>query len=149
MQGRRPAIIVGANRMGKTVAAARMVEAAREAGHPVVIASFDQLKDLEAGLTPAEFRKEYIAEFEPEAPPPRRLSIKTTDPDFHPSYVRVGVRVDGVERNDIAYYNLDDLSYKTERNTSHLATSIEPYWRFSESRQQRRARERWEQRRTS
>jgi hypothetical protein len=76
--------------------------------------------------------------------PPRKLSIQMKDPEFHPCYVRVGIRIDGVERNDIAYYNMDGLDYKTERDTSHLATSIEPYWRYSASRQQRRAEERWE-----
>lgn len=76
--------------------------------------------------------------------PPRELSIELHDPNYHPCYTRVGVRVDGIERNDIAYYNLDNLSYKTNRDTSHLATSIEPYWRYPASRQQRRFEERWE-----
>jgi hypothetical protein len=75
--------------------------------------------------------------------PPRRLSNESNSPDFHPCYSRVGVRIDGVERNDIAYYNMDDMSYKTNRHTSHLAESIEPYWRFEPSRQLRRAEARW------
>lgn len=75
---------------------------------------------------------------------PTRLSIDPNSPDFHPSYVRVGVRVDGVERNDLQFYDVKRLEYMTTAKTSHLAESIEPYWRFGESRQQRRARERWE-----
>ena len=79
--------------------------------------------------------------------PPRVLSIESNSPHFHPCYCRVGVVIDGQERNDIAYYNQDDLSYKTARNTSHLAVSIEPYWRYQPSRQQRRAEERWAEKR--
>jgi len=80
------------------------------------------------------------------ARPPRILSLDLLSPHYHPCYVRVGVRIDGEERNDVAYYNQDDLSYMTERKTSHLATSIEPYWRYQPSRQQRRAEERFRRR---
>lgn len=76
--------------------------------------------------------------------PPERLSIEMKSKDYHPSYTRVGVRIDGVERKDIAFYDVKKLEYMTANETSHLATSIEPYWRYPESRQQRRARERWE-----
>jgi hypothetical protein len=89
-----------------------------------------------------ELVKEPIPEPENDAPP-LVLSLEPKSPDFHPCYVRVGVRIDGVERSDIAYYNCEDLSYKTEHNTSHLATTIEPYWRFIASRQQRRAESRF------
>lgn len=77
--------------------------------------------------------------------PPLRLSIDPNSPDFHPSYTRVGVRVDGKERNDLQFYDVQSLAYMTTDRTSHLAESIEPYWRFIESRQQRRARLRWEE----
>ncbi len=76
-------------------------------------------------------------------PPPEVLSLDPNSPVFHPCYVRVGLRIDGVERNDIAYYNVRNKSYKTARDTSHLAETIEPYWRYQPSRQQRRAEERW------
>lgn len=79
-----------------------------------------------------------------DAPPRRRLSIDPNSPDFHPSYVRVGVRVDGVERNDLQFYDMDQMSYMTTAKSSHLAESIDPYWRYMPSRQQRRAEERWE-----
>lgn len=82
-----------------------------------------------------------------EPKPPSILSIELGDPHYHPCYVRVGVRIDGEERNDIAYYNLNNRSYKTNRDTSHLAQTIEPYWRYQPSRQQRRAEERWERKR--
>lgn len=77
-------------------------------------------------------------------PPPRRLSIELHNPDYHPCFTRVGVRIDGKERNDIAYYNMDDMSYMTTDSTSHLATKLEPYWRYQPSRQQRRHEEAWE-----
>jgi hypothetical protein len=76
--------------------------------------------------------------------PPRKLAIDANSPHYHPCYTRVGVRVDGVERNDIAFYDLDMKSYMTTDKTSHLAESIEPYWRFNPSRQHRRAEARWE-----
>lgn len=72
---------------------------------------------------------------------PRKLSIDPNSPDFHPCYCRVGVRINGEERNDIQYYNLDRKDYMTTDRTSHLAESIEPYWRYQPSRQQRRAEE--------
>ena len=75
---------------------------------------------------------------------PRRLSIDPNSPDFHPSYQRVGVRIDGVERNDLQWYDMDRKEYMTTAKTSHLAETIEPYWRYIETRQMRRARERWE-----
>ncbi len=75
--------------------------------------------------------------------PPAVLSIDPNSKDFHPCYVRVGVRIDGEERNNIQYYNLNDLSYMTTDNTSHLAKEIDPYWRYQPSRQQRRAEARW------
>lgn len=75
---------------------------------------------------------------------PRRLSIDPNSPDFHPSYQRVGVKIDGVERNDLQWYDMDRKEYMTTNKTSHLAETIEPYWRYIETRQMRRARERWE-----
>ena len=93
---------------------------------------------------PDELRKQYMQEPELPAPPPSILSIESNSPYFHPCYVRVGVRIDGAERTDIAYYNMNNKSYMTERKTSHLAVSLEPYWRFFPSRQQRRAEQRWE-----
>lgn len=78
---------------------------------------------------------------------PLRLSIDPNSPDFHPCYVRVGVRVDGKERNDLQFYDVNRKEYMTTAKTSHLAESIEPYWRYMPSRQQRRAEERYKGRR--
>jgi len=77
--------------------------------------------------------------------PPRRLTNVVTHRDYHPSYMRVGVRVDGVERNDIHWYDADAGQYSTSGPGKGLqAGQVEPYWRYPETRQQRRARERWE-----
>ncbi len=100
-------------------------------------------EEMADAIRDREFRKEFIGTF-PHEEPPMRLALDPKSPDFHPCYVRVGVRVDGHERKDIAFYDVAGLSYMTERNTSHLAISIEPYWRYSPSRQQRRYEERWE-----
>ncbi len=79
--------------------------------------------------------------------PPQRLSSDPNHDDFHPSYARVGVTVDGQERNDIAWYDVRGY-YRTihqgKKEQALLATTIEPFWRYPETRQQRRARERWE-----
>lgn len=118
--------VVGAHRSGKTAAMAALVAEAEARGEHVVTLTKQPIIDEAADI------------------PPGRLSIDPNSPDFHPSYVRVGVRVDGIERNDLQWYDVKRLEYMTTDKTSHLATSIEPYWRFAESRQQRRARERWE-----
>jgi hypothetical protein len=120
------AVIIPGRRSGKTLAMELAREAAEAAGKHVVTLSKEPIIDEAADI------------------PPGRLSIDPNSPDFHPCYVRVGVRVDGQERNDLQFYDVKRLEYMTTAKTSHLATSIEPYWRFAESRQQRRARERWE-----
>lgn len=124
---------VPGRRSGKTAVVAGHVAAALAAGVHVVNSKGEKVVavDIDDNLVT-------------EPAIPRRLSIDPNSPDFHPSYVRVGVRVDGEERNNLQWYDADRLEYMTTDKTSHLATSIEPYWRFPESRQQRRARERWE-----
>jgi hypothetical protein len=120
------AVIVGGHRSGKTALMQQMVAEAEARGEHVVTLTKEPIIDEAADI------------------PPSHLSIDPNSPDFHPSYVRVGVRVDGKERNDLQWYDVKRLEYMTTDKTSHLAESIEPYWRFAESRQQRRARERWE-----
>lgn len=78
-----------------------------------------------------------------EPQPPRRLSNRTNAPDYHPSYLRVGVLFDGQERRDVARYDADAGMIWTIGGMA-LSGKVEPFWRFAESRQQRRARERWE-----
>lgn len=120
------AVIVGGHRSGKTALMQQMVAEAEARGEHVVTLTKQPIIDEAADI------------------PPSRLSIDPNSPDFHPSYVRVGVRVDGKEHNDLQWYDVKRLEYMTTDKTSHLAEFIEPYWRFAESRQQRRARERWE-----
>ena len=80
-----------------------------------------------------------------EAPPPRVLSSDPNSDDYHPSCLRVGLRIDGEERRDVMMYDCGTRIYMTTDKEAHMAQrSIEPYWRHVESRQQRRARERWE-----
>lgn len=80
------------------------------------------------------------------AGPPRRLTNVVTHPDYHPSYMRVGVKVDGEDRNDIHWYDQDAGVYATNARLQPVKSGfIETYWRYPETRQQRRARERWEQ----
>lgn len=80
--------------------------------------------------------------------PPRRLSNDPLHQDFHPSLSRVGLRIDAAERKDVTWYDADALEYRTIGDkTVKTAKSIEPFWRFAESRQLRRRRERWEAKR--
>ncbi|MEO5586081.1 MAG: hypothetical protein ABIQ81_00140 [Novosphingobium sp.] len=76
--------------------------------------------------------------------PPARLSSDPAHPDFHPSYRRVGVRIDGVERTDVKRYDVAGGVFVAGFVPQVVAGAIEPYWRWEESRQERRARERWD-----
>ncbi len=78
-----------------------------------------------------------------EALPPRRLASDPNHADYRPDCMRVGVRINGEDRDDVLRYDVDAQTAETK--TKHLAcVLIEPYWRYAENRQQRRARERWE-----
>lgn len=78
--------------------------------------------------------------------PPRILSNEPTSPYYRPDLLRVGVRIDGVERTNIAFYDANEGTYKT---TGHVwgKGTIEPFWRYPTTRQQRRALERWRKKR--
>ena len=107
----------------------------------------EMMEAIKRSPSSREFRQEYmnkISDMDLPKPPPRKLSVDPNNEDFHPCYLRVGVRIDGEERNDILFYDLDMLAYMTTDHTSHLATEIDPYWRWEPNRQQRRAEERWE-----
>lgn len=84
---------------------------------------------------------------EPETPP-SRLSSDPNHADFHPSYLRVGVRIDGEPRQDVIWYDAPGRRFLTtatgRKATPLFALTITPFWRWTESRQERRARERWE-----
>lgn len=78
--------------------------------------------------------------------PPTSLSIDPNHKCYHPSYARVGLEIDGVRRNDVREYNAITGEYFVQRSTlRHRArVGIIAYWRYLESRQQRRKREAWE-----
>ena len=76
--------------------------------------------------------------------PPRRLSIWASHPDYHPSYPRVGIVFDGAERNDVQWYDLDQQVIRLNVSNKLLSGKVEAFWRYGETRQQRRAREAWE-----
>lgn len=81
---------------------------------------------------------------DPAGPPPQALSNHVNHRDFHPSYMRVGVRIDGVERKDLKWYDVRAGLAATVDGVMLKSETIEPFWRYPENRQQRRARERWE-----
>lgn len=78
---------------------------------------------------------------------PRRLSSDINHPEYHPSYSRVGVLINGEPRGNVVFYDMDLRVYRVRGfpKVDHQALDIQPFWRReSESRQERRARERWE-----
>ena len=81
-------------------------------------------------------------------PFPKKLSIWLSHPDYHPSFPRIGVCIDGVERNDIQWYDLDrKLARVNKTNQLLWDIEIKLFWRYPETRQIRRAREAWEKKR--
>lgn len=75
--------------------------------------------------------------------PARALSSVPTDPTYHPNCLRVGVRFNGEERRDIIGYDMASSAI-TIQGGDKLFGTIEPFWRYPESRQERRRREAWE-----
>lgn len=79
---------------------------------------------------------------------PLDLSSDIRSVFYHPSCLRVGVKIDGEIRNDITEYHARSGEYRTQgqgrAGPPKKAKTVEAYWRHEESRQQRRARERWE-----
>lgn len=78
---------------------------------------------------------------------PRQLSIWMSHPAYHPSYARIGLKLNGVKRNDIQWYDLDKNQVRVKDTNQLLEGQIELFWRYPETRQQRRARESWEKKR--
>jgi hypothetical protein len=81
--------------------------------------------------------------------PPRRLSSTLGHSEYRPDALRVGVRINGEEAKTCIWYDMDLKAYRVQGDMpthTRLATTIEPYWRYPETRQLRRARERWESR---
>ncbi|MCT2398510.1 DUF3297 family protein [Novosphingobium mangrovi (ex Huang et al. 2023)] len=76
--------------------------------------------------------------------PPERLSNDPTHPDYHPCLVRVGIRFDGSVRSDVCRYDIKRGLIVIRSGKMHFG-EVEPFWRWDESRQERRARERFDQ----
>lgn len=76
--------------------------------------------------------------------PPARLCSDPNDRDFHPCYQRVGIRFAGEERRDVFRYDAEGgaIWLVTAKKGPPLLGAVEPFWRWHESRQERRARER-------
>jgi hypothetical protein len=80
--------------------------------------------------------------------PPRRLCADRTSRHWHPSCGSVGVRVDDVEVFNCWEYNQDTSEVQLgQHGTRRTVDKLEVYVRRQESRQERRARERWEAKR--
>jgi hypothetical protein len=81
-------------------------------------------------------------------PPPRQLCSTGSHPDFNPCCARVGLLIDGRVRADVIRYDVDQLRFWTLgtglKGEPLHAAEIVPFWKEHETRQQRRARERWE-----
>lgn len=79
--------------------------------------------------------------------PPARVSSDPNHRDYHPSCSRIGVLVDGERRKDCCWYDapggfwrsIDDGRHGTPR-----PGAVTVFWLWQESRQERRARERWD-----
>jgi hypothetical protein len=84
-----------------------------------------------------------LANFNP-SDVPRKLSNDPLHKDFRPDFMRVGVRIDGVERNYVAWYDIDAGVYqRIGSDETYYTGKIEPFWRSPETRQDRRLLKRW------
>lgn len=102
-----------------------------------------------AAINAAKLEDERLQKWKEEGDPlpiPRRLSLVITHRDFRPDYARVGVLFNGDERKDVKTYDADANTLETVRGEK-LIGHVEPFWRYPETRQQRRSRERWEAKR--
>lgn len=127
---RHNSIILGAASLGVAAAVASLDEGDQSPPENAPVPQTDHLADLEAAGLPLSLSSDRNSAF------------------YDPRCLRVGVRIDGKERTDITEYHVRLGEYRVQgMNRSMpplLAGNIEPYWRYEESRQQRRARERWE-----
>ncbi len=79
--------------------------------------------------------------------PPARVSSDPNHRDFHPSCKRIAVLVDGVPRDDVHWYDAPGGVFRIVgdgRKGQLHSGQVVVYWRWPESRQERRARERWD-----
>lgn len=102
-----------------------------------------------AAINAAKHEEERLRKWKEEGDPvplPQRLSLLTWHKDYRPDYSRVGVKLNGEERKDVQSYDVEARELETVHRQKLYGT-IEPFWRYPETRQQRRARERWEAKR--
>ena len=84
----------------------------------------------------------------PAHPLPQRLSSDVNARHYRPDCLRIGVIVNGEECRDCKYYDVAaGVAHFTHNKPDAVGAFIQPFWRFPETRQQRRARERWESKR--
>lgn len=81
----------------------------------------------------------------PHVPPPR-VSSDPNHPDYHPSCRRIGVMVDGVRKTDCCWYDAPGGFWRSiDAPKGHPRPGqVVVFWLWTESRQERRARERWD-----
>jgi hypothetical protein len=81
----------------------------------------------------------------PDFPVPARLSSDVNHKDYRPDCLRIGVIINGEERRDCKFYDVAAGHAKFTKWAPDVdGAFIQPFWRHPETRQQRRARERWE-----
>lgn len=79
--------------------------------------------------------------------PPARVSSDPNHPDFHPSARRIAVMVDGRPMGNVHWYDAPAGVFRITddgRDGQLHSGQVTVYWRWEESRQERRARERWD-----
>lgn len=88
---------------------------------------------------------QYAPEPEPkEDTPPRKISSDIRSADYHPCCLRIGLKINGEVKNNVIAYDMDRGVVSYQGGLVVNADTIEPFWRYPETRQQRRARESWE-----
>lgn len=82
----------------------------------------------------------------PHVPPPR-VSSDPNHRDFHPSARRIGVIVNGERRKDCCWYDAPAGMWRSIDGGRHgkpRPGQVVVFWLWQETRQERRARERWD-----
>lgn len=79
--------------------------------------------------------------------PPARVSGDPNHPDYHPSCARIGVLVDGAAMPGVHWYDAQAGRFRIvsegRKGPVHEG-QVTVFWKWQESRQERRARERWD-----
>lgn len=81
----------------------------------------------------------------PDFPVPQRLASDVNSRHYRPDCLRIGVIVNGEERRDCKFYDVAmGIAHFVNGAADVAGAFMQPFWRHPETRQQRRARERWE-----